>query len=42
MGKYAETMKGAVMLILGFYFASPYIGSVVNTALNKFSGGKKS
>lgn len=40
MGKYAETMNGAVMLILAFYFASPYIGNVVNVALQKF-GGKK-
>jgi len=40
MGEYAETMKGAVMLILAFYFASPYVGSVVDAALNKF-GGKK-
>jgi hypothetical protein len=37
---YAETMKGAVMLILAFYFASPYMGNVVDVALKKF-GGKK-
>jgi len=40
MGAYAETMRGAVMLILAFYFASPYMGSVVDIALEKF-GGKK-
>lgn len=40
MGGYAETMKGAVMLILAFYFASPYMGSIVQGALDKF-GGKK-
>ena len=40
MGGYAETMKGAVMLILAFYFAAPHMGSVVQVALDKF-GGKK-
>jgi len=40
MGEYAETMKGAVMLILAFYFASPYMGEVVKAALDKF-GGKR-
>lgn len=40
MGAYAETMRGAVMLILAFYFASPYMGSVVHAAMDKF-GGKK-
>jgi len=40
VAEYAETMKGAVMLILAFYFASPYMGGVVNAALDKF-GGKK-
>ena len=32
-------LNGAMMLILGFYFAAPYMGSVVEGALNKF--GKK-
>jgi len=40
VGGYAETMKGAVMLILSFYFASPYMGSIVEAAMNKF-GNKK-
>ena len=40
MGGYAETMKGAVMLILAFYFAAPHMGSVVQAALDKF-GNKK-
>jgi len=40
VGGYAETMKGAVMLILSFYFASPYMGSIVEVAMNKF-GNKK-
>lgn len=40
IGKSAERMNGAVMLILGFYFAAPYMGSIVQGAMNKF-GGKK-
>lgn len=36
----AERMNGAVMLILGFYFAAPYMGNIVQGAMNKF-GGKK-
>ncbi len=40
MGGYAETMKGAVMLILAFYFAAPHMGSIVQGALDKFSGKK--
>jgi hypothetical protein len=33
-------MKGAVMLILAFYFATPHMGSIVQGALDKFSGKK--
>lgn len=40
IGVFAEKMNGAVMLILGFYFAAPYMGSIVQTAMNKFSGKK--
>ncbi len=40
IGGYAETMKGAVMLILAFYFAAPHMGSIVQGALEKFSGKK--
>lgn len=29
-------LNGAMMLILAFYFASPYMGSIVEGALNKF------
>lgn len=39
IGVFAEKMNGAVMLILGFYFAAPYMGSIVQGAMNKF--GKK-
>ncbi len=37
----AERMNGAVMLILGFYFAAPYMGSLVKGAMDKFSNQKK-
>lgn len=40
VGDYAETMKGAVMLILAFYFAAPHMNNIVDAALNKFSGKK--
>lgn len=34
-------IDGAMMLVLGFYFAAPHLGSVVTTAMNKFSGKKE-
>ena len=36
----AESMNGAMMLILGFYFAAPHIGQIVTGAMDKFSGKK--
>lgn len=39
MGGYANQMNGAVMLILGFYFAAPHMANIVEAAMNKF--GKK-
>ena len=41
IGESAERMNGAVMLILGFYFAAPYMGSLVQGAMSKFSGGQQ-
>jgi len=41
IGGYAESMNGAVMLILAFYFAAPHMGSIVTAALGKFGGTKK-
>jgi len=38
IGTFAEKMNGAVMLILGFYFAAPYMGSLVKGAMDKCSG----
>lgn len=40
IGDNIEQMNGAVMLILGFYFASPYLGKIADTAMAKF-GNKK-
>ena len=37
----AESMNGAMMLILGFYFAAPYMGEITKTAMNKFSGSNE-
>lgn len=36
----AQSMTGAMMLILGFYFAAPHIGKIAEGALERF-GGKK-
>lgn len=33
-------MQSAVLLILGFYFAAPYMGDIAKSALTKFGGGK--
>jgi riboflavin transporter FmnP len=32
----AEAMTGAVMLILGFYFALPKVTEIANAAIDKF------
>ncbi|MCK4830998.1 hypothetical protein KA005_85600 [bacterium] len=40
IGEFAERMNGAVMLILGFYFAAPYMGNIVQGAITKFGGQK--
>lgn len=39
VGDLADGMTGAMMLILGFYFAAPHIGNIVGPALERF--GKK-
>jgi hypothetical protein len=36
-----ETMTPAVMLILGFYFAAPYMGDLAKGALQKFGNAQK-
>jgi len=37
IGDYAESMNGAMMLILAFYFAAPHMGKIVDRAMSKFS-----
>lgn len=37
---YAKDLNPAVMLILGFYFAAPYMGSIAQGALDKMKGKK--
>ena len=32
----AEAMSGAMMLILGFYFAAPHLGRIVDGAMSRF------
>ena len=38
---YLEQATGAMMLVLGFYFAAPYMGDIAKVALNRFSGKAK-
>ena len=40
IGDSIEQMTGAVMLILGFYFASPYLGDITKVAMNKMNKKK--
>lgn len=40
IGEYAQNMNGAMMLILAFYFAAPHMGSLAQSALNKFGSDK--
>ena len=37
----AGQMDGAMMLLLGFYFAAPHMGSIATVALAKFGAGRK-
>ena len=36
IGGYADQMTGAMMLILGFYFAAPHMSAIVTTAMDRF------
>ena len=36
-----DQTTGAMMLVLGFYFAAPHMGELAKAALVKFGGGKK-
>lgn len=37
---YLEQATGGMLLVLGFYFAAPYMGAIVGTAVEKFTGKK--
>jgi len=37
IGDNAERLNGAVMLIIGFYFAAPHLGAIIKPAMEKFS-----
>lgn len=39
---YLEQATGAMMLVLGFYFAAPFMGDIAKGALSRFSGKNKS
>lgn len=41
IGDRATEMNGAMMLILGFYFAAPHLGNIIPAAIERFSGSKK-
>jgi hypothetical protein len=38
IGQRADSMTGAMMLILAFYFAAPHMDKIVGAALGKFGG----
>lgn len=40
--QFSEITTSAMMLVLGFYFAAPYMGDIAKSALNKFSNSGKS
>lgn len=40
LGDRADGMTGAMMLILGFYFAAPHMGSIATAALQRFGNGQ--
>ena len=37
---FLEQATGGMLLVLGFYFAAPYMGAIVGTAIEKFTGKK--
>lgn len=36
-----DAVSGAMMLVLGFYFAAPHLGTIVTEAMSRFSGKSK-
>ncbi|MGE4487890.1 MAG: hypothetical protein AB7C95_08845 [Synergistaceae bacterium] len=41
IGLRATEMKGAMMLILGFYFAAPHMDKIVDAAMDKFNNYRR-
>lgn len=39
IAQHSEQMNGAFILVLGYYFAGPYMGQMVQGAIKKLSGG---
>lgn len=39
IAEYSQEMNGAFILVLGYYFAAPYMGQMVDGAMKKLSGG---
>ena len=39
--EHGDSMTGAVMLILSFYFAAPHLDKVVGPAMERFANGGK-
>lgn len=42
IGERAYEMNGAMMLILGFYFAAPHMGDIARAAIDRFSANRNS
>ena len=40
IGNNADGMTGAMMLIIGFYFAAPHLSKIIGPAMDKFAGIK--
>ncbi len=38
---YLDQATGAMMLVLGFYFAAPFMGDIAKSAMSRFSGKAK-
>ena len=41
IGNHADQMLGGVMLIMGFYFAAPHLGRIVDVAVDKIAKKQK-
>lgn len=41
LNSFADKTTGAMMLVLGFYFAAPHLGAIVTGAIDRFGGKQK-